>query len=303
MIKFFNKKNNNFESNSEVDTSVNQSSRNEAKVISLLNQKGGVGKTTMAFNLARAIMERGKKVLCIDMDPQANLSRFFGHRPEHSEYSVFNLLVNSVRELKPIHRPVLLSDVLIESELASLPDLLPSSQALSGFELTVAGINAPRQLLLKNMLEKSGLKQMYDVIVIDGPPTLGLLMVNILCSSDGVVIPFQADQFSEMGLKNFHGVLEDIGDMGLTQAPKVLGYLPNMYDQRRKQTGADFEKIKSELGSLNQAPHIFEPLMNKVQLVKSAAQHKTVFDYQTQDFKDLQRQFDSMANHIEQELL
>jgi chromosome partitioning protein len=295
MFKIFPKKT---ESTETIAHTISQNGR----VISVLNQKGGVGKTTMAFNLARALKESGKKVLMIDMDPQANLTLLCNVSEEKIQATIFQALVNSIKELKPLHRPTLLSEVIIKGE-GNMPDLIASSQDLSGFELTVAGITFPRQLILKNYMTKSQIMDLYDAVVIDGPPTLGLLMVNILCASQGVVVPFQADQFSELGLENFHQVLEDIEDMGITEVPKILGYVPNMFDQRRKQSLVDLDKIKSKLAQqYNSEPHIFEPFANKVQLVKSSSQKKSVFDFATVEFKDLQKQFLDIAHHIGQEL-
>lgn len=270
------------------------------KVISLLNQKGGVGKTTMAFNTAHALAQKGNRVLCIDMDPQSNLSLLFGVDTSEIEYNLHHLLVNSIRELKALHTPVLLTDVIRHSEDSENLDLIPAGQDLSGFELSVAGISAPRQMILKKFIEKNELNKMYDYIVIDGPPTLGLLVVNILCATDGVLVPFQPDQFSRKGLGHFHEVIEDISDMGIVATPKIVGYIPNLVDARRKQSEVDFEKIREDLGI--EKNKIFQAFNNKVQLVKSSAAGKSVYSFKTKDFVTLQEQFNSMANAIEQEL-
>lgn len=267
----------------------------DGKVISLLNQKGGVGKTTLAFNIAHALSKQGKKVLCIDMDPQANLSLLFNVDSSQKTYNIFHLLVNTVRELKTLHTPINFADVV--EEVGEI-DLLPAGQDLSGFELSVSGITGARQLVLKHFIEKNGLKALYDHIIIDGPPTLGLLVVNILCATDGVLIPFQPDQFSRKGLAHFHEVLENIADMGVTASPKILGYIPNLVENRRKQVGVDFDQIKSDL----KAARIFDGLSNKVQLVTASAQKKSVFDYKGAGYLELQEQFGSIASHVTQEL-
>ena len=120
---------------------------NSAKVMALMNQKGGVGKTTMAFNLAHSFTQ-DKRVLCIDMDPQANFTSLFVD--ETPAINIYHLLVNSLKELKPLHGPYMLEDVV--KKVGPQLDLLPAGQELSGFELTVAGINAPRQLILKKFI-------------------------------------------------------------------------------------------------------------------------------------------------------
>ena len=125
----------------------------KAKVVSFLNQKGGVGKTTMCFNAAVALAKSGSKVLCIDMDPQANLSLLFNVEVQEEDYSIYHLLMNSVRELKHLHSSALTSEVI--QTTSSGVDLIPSSQELSGFELSVSGISGSRPLILKKFIERS----------------------------------------------------------------------------------------------------------------------------------------------------
>ncbi|MDP7321077.1 MAG: ParA family protein [Bacteriovoracaceae bacterium] len=283
MLKFLAQKNN---------EQIQQKS--QAKVIALMNQKGGVGKTTMAYNVAHALNSTGKKVLCLDMDPQFNFSMLFGQ--EQSDSNIHHLLINSIRELKSLHSPILISDVLVKSKTGI--DLIPAGQELSGFELSVAGINAPRQLILKKFLEKNNLLERYDYIVIDGPPTLGLLVVNILCACHGVLFPFIPDSFSEQGLKNIRNVLLDIEDMGIVETPKILGYIPNLYEGRRKKAKEDFEHIRNEFND----GEVFSPFLNRAHFAKSMASKKSVFDYEAQDFKDLQLQFLQVVNSVQNQL-
>ena len=275
-----------------------QTDEGNGKVVSILNQKGGVGKTTMAFNMAHALYNEGKKVLVIDMDPQTNLSMLFDLNL-NTPYNIFHLLVNSVRELKGLHSPAMAQDVIqnvqVGEEHDGVLDVIPSGQELSGFELTVAGISAPRQLVLKKFIEKNELKHQYDYILLDGPPTLGLVVVNILCATDGVLVPFQPDQFSRMGLEHFHDVIEDVGDMGIVAAPRVLGYIPNLMENRRKQSNEDFDTITGELAGRM----VFDGFPNKAQLAKSSAMKKSVFHFNNKDYLPLQEQFKKMAEYID----
>jgi chromosome partitioning protein len=264
------------------------------KVISFINQKGGVGKTTMAFNAAHALAKNGHKVLAIDLDPQANLTLLF---KAQNEVNLFHLLINSVKELKMLHVPALFSSVMDSS---SSVDLLPGGQELSGFDLTVASINAPRQLILRKFLELNALVSRYDFIIIDCPPTLGLLVINALCASDGVIVPFRPDDFSLKGLEHFYQVLEDIEDMGIVKAPEVFLHVPNLVDLRRKQENDDLTKIISSINLSLGEGKVFSPFLNKAGLVKSLANRKSVFDFKTTEFSDLQDKFSGVAKRIEE---
>ncbi len=270
----------------------------QGKVISILNQKGGVGKTTMTFNLAHALKEQGKKVLCLDMDPQSNLTLLFDPQGQNQKGdSIFNLLLNSIRELKTLHSESIPSDLI---NTKNGIDYINSSQDLSGFELTIAGIKAPRQLVLKNFIKKNRLAHLYDYILVDGPPTLGLIVVNILMASDGVIVPFQPDQFSRKGLFHFHEVVEEVEDMGIGNDPRILGYIPNLVDARRKQTQIEMEQIKSELTEATGNPDIqlFGPFPNKVQLVRASHEGKSVFDFKSKEFDEIQVKFREMADSV-----
>lgn len=271
----------------------------KGKVISFLNQKGGVGKTTMAFNTAFALANKGAKVLCLDMDPQANLSLLFDidGTSDLENFNIHQLLINSIRELKGIHSPVVFSDV-VESKGGI--DILPSGQELSGFELSVAGISAPRQTILKKFIEKNGLTRIYDYIIIDGPPTLGLLVVNVLCASDGVLVPFRPDGFSRFGLSHFYDILEQIEDMGVSKVPEILAHIPNLVDSRRKQESEDLDEIIKEINLSQGEGKLTSPFLNKAQLVKSQAQRKSVFDYHSKEFLPLRNQFNEIANIIQE---
>ena len=271
----------------------------QAKVISFLNQKGGVGKTTMAFNVTCALAERGHRVLGIDMDPQSNLSMLFedGVRiDEDKKPTIFQHLVNSIKELKPLHTKIKLEDSITTRHGV---DFIASGDELSGFDLTIAGISIPRQLVLKNFIEKSGLASKYDYIVIDCPPTLGLLVVNSLCASHGIMVPFKPDDFSRKGLEQVDSVLENIHEMGIGNSPEVIAYIPNLVDNRRKQEAIDLEEICQRYNEETLGCEI-PPFYNRSTIVKAQAQKKSVFNFKSKDFLELQVQFDSLAKKIEE---
>jgi len=271
----------------------NQQVTPRGKVMAFINQKGGVGKTTMAFNTAHALAHKGHKVLCIDMDPQGNLSLLF--TVDAPSKHIHHLLINSLRELKAMHIPALYTQTMVR---VGKVDLIPAGQELSGLELTVAGINSPRQLILKKFLEKNAVLEQYDYVIIDGPPTLGLLVVNILCACDGVMIPFRPDEFSKKGLHHFYNVLEDIADMGIVTVPQILAHIPNLIEGRRKQESAELEKMSDAIIEEFGAPKLVMPFKNKASLSKALAQNKSVFDFSSKEYLPLQGQFNTMADII-----
>jgi len=266
----------------------------QGKVLAFLNQKGGVGKTTMAFNVAHGLADKGHRVLCLDMDPQANLSLLCGYENEDG-FNTHHLLINSIRELKALHTPVLVQEVIKRGEKI---DLLPAGQELSGFELTIAGISTPRQMILRKFIEKNNLLSEYDYIVIDGPPTLGLLVVNIICAADGLLVPFRPDEFSKKGLGHFYETLENIEDMGITQVPEVLAHIPNLVDMRRRQEDCDLQDIRERLNEYCGEVYVSGPFYNRTHLVKSLAEKKSVYDFNSKDFTPLKEQFDEITNRI-----
>lgn len=267
----------------------------KGKVISFLNQKGGVGKTTMCFNTAYALAQKGHKVLVIDMDPQANMTYLFGC--EEGDKSVFNLLLNTVKDLKQMHTSVIFENVVFKTDAGV--DLLPAAQELSGFELYVASINSPRQTILKKYIEQAGLRKRYDYILIDCPPTLGLLVVNSICSSDGVIVPFRPDDFSMKGLEHFYRMLGDIEEMELVKLPEIITHIPNLMDSRRKQEESDLGEIRELIRKVTGDDKYIAPFFNKAQIVKSQAAKKSIYDYNSKEYRPLHEQFNKIANLID----
>ncbi|MGI8522060.1 MAG: ParA family protein, partial [Nocardioides sp.] len=158
-----------------------------ARVISMCNQKGGVGKTTTTINLGAALAEFGRKVLLVDFDPQGSLSVGLGLNPHEMELTIYNLL---------LQRDVEIEDVVVPSGVPGM-DLLPSNIDLSAAEVQLVH-EVAREQTLQRVLAPA--LEYYDVILIDCQPSLGLLTVNALTASDGVIVPLECEYFALRGV-------------------------------------------------------------------------------------------------------
>lgn len=185
-----------------------------ARVISLANQKGGVAKTTTTVNLAAALQEQGKRVLTVDLDPQGNLTMSQGLNPDTIERSMFDVLVRSL----PIE------DIIEKVEL----HVAVSSIDLAGAELALASMIG-RERALEKALQP--VRSVYDFILIDTPPSLGLLTINALTASDDVIVPVQCEYLSLRGLAQLQNTLAMIRE-NLNPDVDICGILPTMYDGR-----------------------------------------------------------------------
>jgi chromosome partitioning protein len=189
-----------------------------ARVVSMCNQKGGVGKTTTTINLGAALAEYGRKVLLVDFDPQGSLSVGLGMNPHTMELSVYNLLME---------RDVTLDDVVVPSGFDGM-DLLPSNIDLSAAEVQLVHEVAREQTLqrvLRPALEN------YDVILIDCQPSLGLLTVNALTASDGVIVPLECEYFALRGVALLKTTIDKVCER-LNPDLEIDGVLGTMYDGR-----------------------------------------------------------------------
>ena len=204
----------------------------EANVLAFANQKGGVAKTTSTLNLAVALSEEGYKVLIVDMDPQGNLTMSQGFNPDQIDRSMFDVLVHRL----PIDQ------VIQEAEV----DLAVSSIDLAGAELALSSMIGRERALEKAL---SPIKERYDFILVDTPPSLGLLTINALVASSGVIVPVQCEYLSLRGLVQLENTLSMIRE-NLNPDVGIQGILPTMYDGRTLHAREAIEILQENFGDL-----------------------------------------------------
>jgi chromosome partitioning protein len=189
-----------------------------ARVISMCNQKGGVGKTTTVINLGAALAEQGRKVLLVDFDPQGSLSVGLGLNPHEMDLSVYNLLME---------RDVTIDDVIVDSGVPGM-DLLPSNIDLSAAEVQLVH-EVAREQTLQRVLAPA--LERYDVILIDCQPSLGLLTVNALTASHGVIVPLECEYFALRGVALLKTTIDKVRER-LNPGLEIDGVLGTMFDGR-----------------------------------------------------------------------
>jgi chromosome partitioning protein len=204
----------------------------ETQVIALANQKGGVAKTTTTLNLGVAFAEQGYKVLLIDLDPQGNLTMSQGLNPDTIEQSMFDVLVHRM----PMEQ-------VIESREV---DIAVSSIDLAGADMALSS-QIGRERALQKALEP--VKSSYDYILIDTPPSLGLLTVNAFVASTGVIVPVQTEYLSLRGLAQLENTLQMVRE-NLNPHVEIVGILPTMYDKRVTHSREADEILRENFGKL-----------------------------------------------------
>jgi len=189
-----------------------------ARIIALANQKGGVGKTTSAINLGAGLAELGQRILLVDFDPQGGCAIGLGFQPDELEVTIYNCLLD---------RDTTASDAILSTQIENL-DLLPSNIDLSAAELMLSGEVAREQSLLRVL---SPLRPLYDFILIDCMPSLGLLTVNALTAADGVIIPLECEYYALRGMAQ---LMDSIGLVQDRLNPRlhVDGIIATMFDRR-----------------------------------------------------------------------
>ena len=232
-----------------------------AKKIAIINQKGGVGKTTTAINLGVYLARSGKKVLILDLDPQGNTTSGFGIEPGKLNGCVYNVLIDGA----PIHR------IKKDTEAHQNLHLAPASINLAAAEVELVSQLA-REHKLKSALDE--VVNDYDYVLIDNPPSLGLLTVNGLVASDRVIIPVQAEYYALEGLGQLLATIKRVR-VQLNPKLDLLGVLVTMYDKRTGLAKEVQNELVKHFGS-----HVFDTVIPRnVRLAEAPSYGKTIADY------------------------
>lgn len=226
--------------------------------IAILNQKGGVGKTTTAINLGAYLSKRGKTVLIVDLDPQGNASSGLGLDKQRLDATMYDVLFNTAS----------LESVSKDTAIAGLR-IAPTSQVLAAAEVDLAQEDR-REFRLKDALSKS----VYDFILIDCPPSLGLLTINALTASTHVLVPVQAEYYALEGLSQLLSVIQRV-HQGLNDKLELLGVVVTMYDGRTALSEQVVTELKKHFGS-----KLFSTIIPRnVRLAEAPSHGKSIMEH------------------------
>ncbi|SCY62728.1 ParA family protein [Alkaliphilus peptidifermentans] len=201
-----------------------------SKVIAIFNQKGGVGKTTTNVNLSACIAQMGKKICVIDIDPQGNTTSGFGINKSTLEYSIYDVIVNEIA----------LEKVIIPTEYSNL-DIVPSSVQLAGAEIELASIEN-REIQLKESINT--IRDKYDYVFVDCPPSLGLLTINSLAAVDSVLIPIQCEYYALEGVSQLMNTIQLV-KKNLNPNLEIQGVVLSMFDGRTNLSIQVVDEVKA----------------------------------------------------------
>jgi chromosome partitioning protein len=248
-----------------------------AKIISLVNQKGGVGKTTTAVNLATYLAEAGKFVLLVDLDPQGNASSGLGIDVRNLEKGLYHAMINGTSP----------KDVIMKIEGVG-HHIIPASQALAGAGVELVNFDN-REFKLYDVLRQ--IRTEYDYIIIDSPPSLGLLTINGLVASDEVIIPVQTEYYALEGLSQ---LLETINLVRENLQPdlKVMGAVLTMYDKRNRLSRQVVREVRDHFPS-----HVFDSVIPRsVRLAEAPSFGKSILSFDS--FSKGARAYKNLAREI-----
>ena len=202
------------------------------RIIAIANQKGGVGKTTTAINLSACLAESGKKVLTIDTDPQGNTTSGLGVDKDELKNTVYELMLDECT----------IKEALVKTEFENL-DLIPSNVNLAGAEIELLGINE-KEYILKNAVDY--IKDDYDFVIIDCPPSLNMLTVNALTTANTVLVPIQCEYYALEGLSQLLHTISLVKER-LNENLQIEGVVFTMYDARTNLSLQVVENVKNNL--------------------------------------------------------
>ena len=202
------------------------------RIIAIANQKGGVGKTTTAINLSACLAEKGQKVLAIDMDPQGNMTSGLGLDKNSVEKTIYDLIIGESE----------VEEVLQKNALENL-DILPANVDLSAAEIELIGIDE-KEYIVKKAIEK--IKDAYDYVIIDCPPSLSMLTINAMTTADSVLVPIQCEYYALEGLSQLIHTVELVKER-LNPVLEIEGVVFTMYDARTNLSLQVVENVKDNL--------------------------------------------------------
>lgn len=231
-----------------------------AKIIGFINQKGGVGKTTSTINVARYLAEAGKKVLLVDLDPQGNASSGLGIDAKSLEKNLYHAMILG---LPP-------QEIILRTDTEHL-HIIPSAQDLAGAEIEMVHIDN-REFRLRGVLRQ--VQSYYDYILIDSPPSLGLLTINGLVACDEVVVPVQTEYYALEGLSQLLGTIELVREH-LQPNLKIMGALLTLYDRRNRLA----RQVVSEVRAHFPGPVFENVVPRSVRLAEAPSYGKSILDF------------------------
>jgi len=249
------------------------------KIFAIANQKGGVGKTTTTVNLAAALAEAGHRTLIIDLDPQANATSSFGLAPT-SDQSLYPVFLGERR----------MAEQILPTPYANL-EIIPCEMDLAGCEVEIARRDEPLTAL-RDLFQEFRTGQSHEFVLLDCPPSLGILMTNALAAADAVLVPLQCEYFALEGLSKIINLIEQIRGTNPRLFPTIGGVIMTMYDARTNLSQQVVSDVRKHVADL-----AFQTIIPRtVRLAEAPSHAKTILDYDSagigaQSYRQLAKEF------------